>query len=141
VTVNDTQTPSITCPVDVTVAANASGTATNVSLGTPVTGDNCSVASVVNNAPATFPLGTTVVTWTVTDGSNNTATGTQQVNAVWQSSKISNCAALNGMFTFTWFGRKLQQTEDLSKPFTDVPGAVSPYSEPINKPRKFFRAW
>ncbi|WP_029596707.1 HYR domain-containing protein [Flavobacterium sp. ACAM 123] len=36
-------------------------------------------ASVTNNAPSAFPLGTTTVTWTVTDGSGNSATATQSV--------------------------------------------------------------
>jgi len=53
----------------VTVTANDGNTATNVTLGSPVTGDNCSVASVVSNAPAAYPVGTNSVTWTVTDGS------------------------------------------------------------------------
>src|SRR5205823_13041896 len=30
---------------------------TNVNLGTPLTSDNCGVATVTNNAPATFALG------------------------------------------------------------------------------------
>ena len=42
--------------------------------------DNCSVASVTNNAPLAFPIGTTTVTWTVTDGSGNTASATQLVS-------------------------------------------------------------
>jgi hypothetical protein len=50
-----------------------------VILGTPVTGDNCSVASVSNDAPSAFPIGETVVTWTVTDASGNTETATQVV--------------------------------------------------------------
>ena len=79
VTVNDTQPPTISCPADVTVSANAGCTATGVALGSPTTSDNCSVASVVSNAPAVYPLGTNVVTWTVTDGSGNTATCTQRV--------------------------------------------------------------
>ncbi len=79
VTVNDTQPPTISCPADVTVAANAGCTATGVALASPITSDNCSVASVVSNAPAVYPLGTNVVTWTVTDGSGNTATCTQRV--------------------------------------------------------------
>ena len=79
VTVNDTQPPTITCPADVTVSVNAGCTTTNVALGSPVTGDNCSVALVASNAPAAYPLGTNVVTWTVTDGSGNTNTCTQQV--------------------------------------------------------------
>jgi hypothetical protein len=37
------------------------------------------VASVTNNAPASFPLGTTKVTWTVTDASGNTRTIEQVV--------------------------------------------------------------
>jgi hypothetical protein len=56
-----------------------SGAVATVDLGTPATGDNCSIASVTNNAPATFPVGTTIVTWTVTDGSGNSATVNQVV--------------------------------------------------------------
>jgi hypothetical protein len=41
-------------------------------LGTPVTADNCTVASVTNNAPASYSVGTTNVVWTVTDASGNT---------------------------------------------------------------------
>ena len=41
--------------------------------------DNCGIASTVNDAPASFPLGNTTVTWTVTDNSGNTATCTQVV--------------------------------------------------------------
>jgi hypothetical protein len=78
-TVGDTTPPTITCPVDVTVSANSGCTATNVALGSPVTGDNCSVATVVNNGLAAYPLGTNSVIWTVTDGSGNTATCMQQV--------------------------------------------------------------
>jgi gliding motility-associated-like protein len=37
------------------------------------------VASVTNNAPASFSLGTTTVVWTVTDNSGNTATANQTV--------------------------------------------------------------
>jgi hypothetical protein len=79
VTVNDTQPPTITCPVAVTVSVGVGCTATSVNLGSPVTGDNCGVVSVVNNAPAVYPLGTSSVIWTVTDDSGNAATCTQRV--------------------------------------------------------------
>ena len=79
VTVGDTTPPTITCPADVTVSADASCTATGVVLGSPMTADNCRVASVVNNGPAVYLLGTNVVIWTVTDGSGNTATCPQRV--------------------------------------------------------------
>ncbi|RTL13408.1 MAG: HYR domain-containing protein, partial [Flavobacteriaceae bacterium] len=107
VTVTDVTLPTITAPAAVNVTTNTACTATGVTLGTPVTADNCSVASVTNNAPATFPLGTTTVTWTVVDGSGNTATATQVVtvtdvtvptitapsNVVWPSN--IGCYAVN----------------------------------------------
>ena len=82
VTVNDTQSPSITAPANVTVNAGASCAATGVSLGSPATSDNCAVANVTNNAPSTFPIGMTTVTWTVNDTHGNSATATQNVTVV-----------------------------------------------------------
>ncbi len=80
VTVNDTEAPTIACPVDVTVNTDAGLCyATGVALGTPSAGDNCAVASVTSDAPAQFPKGDTTVTWTVTDTSGNTATCEQKV--------------------------------------------------------------
>ncbi len=52
---------------------------TGINLGTPATADNCSITSVTNDAPSTFPVGTTTVTWTVTDSSSNASTATQTV--------------------------------------------------------------
>jgi hypothetical protein len=74
VEVTDTVNPTITAP-----AAVAFCIGNPVSLGTPIIADNCAVASTINNAPSSFPLGTTVVTWTVTDSSGNNATATQDV--------------------------------------------------------------
>ena len=82
VTVIDNVNPTITAPAAVNVNANNACSAFSVTLGTPVTSDNCSVASVTNNAPATFAIGSTTVTWTVTDGSGLTATATQTVTVV-----------------------------------------------------------
>ena len=80
VTVTDNQDPTITAPTAVSVNAdNGSCAATGVALGTPATADNCGVASVTNNAPSSFPVGSTTVTWTVTDVNGNTATATQVV--------------------------------------------------------------
>jgi len=75
--------PTITAPANKTVNADAGACgATGVALGTPTTADNCSVASVTNNAPASYPVGTTTVTWTVTDSSGNTATANQTVTVI-----------------------------------------------------------
>src|SRR5207237_755117 len=79
VTVNDNEKPKITC-VDLPNVSTDPGSCTATpSLGTPTTSDNCGVATVTNNAPSVFPKGTTVVTWTVTDTSGNTATCQQSV--------------------------------------------------------------
>jgi len=92
VIVVDTELPTITCPGDVTVSTDAGFCyATGVDLGTPVTDDNCSVALVVNDGVEPFALGTTVVTWTVTDGSGNTATCTQNVTVIDTELPIITC--------------------------------------------------
>jgi len=68
----------ITPPPDVT-AEQTSADGTSVELGEPTVSPEFGAVSVTNDAAALFPLGTTVVTWTATDGSGNTATGTQRV--------------------------------------------------------------
>ena len=95
VQVVDTQAPTITCPANLTNVPASAGScfATGVSLGTPVTADNCGVASVTNNAPAQFPLGTTTVTWTVTDNAGLTATCSQTVQVVDSQPPTITCPA------------------------------------------------
>src|SRR5438270_4186559 len=81
VTVKDHENPTIVCPSALLDVPTDPGQcyATGVALGTPTTHDNCAVATVVNDAPAQFPKGTTPVTWTVTDTSGNFATCVQNV--------------------------------------------------------------
>lgn len=84
ITIADNTPPTITAPGQVNANTSSYGgtcsvTASSLFLGTPTTSDNCSGASVTNDAPSSYPLGTTVVTWTVTDASGNTATATQDV--------------------------------------------------------------
>ncbi len=82
VTVVDNQMPTISnCPGNVAVNAPAgSNSVSNVNLGSPTVSDNCGVPTVSNNAPSSFPIGTTIVTWTVTDGSGNMTTCQQSVS-------------------------------------------------------------
>lgn len=82
VSIGDAVAPIIVAPLNVNVNPNLGCTAVGVALGTPIVSDNCTVASVTNNAPGLFPIGTTTVTWTVTDAAGNTATATQLVNVV-----------------------------------------------------------
>ncbi|MDY0987700.1 HYR domain-containing protein, partial [Flavobacterium sp. CFBP9031] len=84
VIIKDTQKPSITCPLGVSVSADANScTATGVALGAPTVSDNCSgTVTVTNDAPSSFPIGNTTVTWTATDAGGNTETCTQIVNVI-----------------------------------------------------------
>lgn len=82
VTVVDNIPPTITCDADVSVNVDAGECFATVSLNNPTTSDNCGVniASLTNNAPATFPSGvSTTVTWTVTDIYGNSASCDQIV--------------------------------------------------------------
>jgi hypothetical protein len=68
VTVTDGQAPTITCPADQTATATSSNGA--VVNFTPSATDNCStlMTSCSSVSGSTFPLGTTPVTCTATDG-------------------------------------------------------------------------
>ena len=80
VTVIDNQLPKIISPADVTVNTDSgSNVATKVNIGTPVTSDNCGVASVTNDAPAIFPFGNTTVNWKATDVNGNFSVSTQNI--------------------------------------------------------------
>ncbi|MCK4342298.1 MAG: HYR domain-containing protein [Phycisphaerae bacterium] len=85
VTVIDNELPTITCPPDVTVNADPGVCyATGVDLGTPTVGDNCGIEPgyPINDAPAQFPVGDTIVTWTVRDVNGNENTCQQTVTVL-----------------------------------------------------------
>jgi len=80
---NDNTNPTILIDSNPIVGVDpGSCTKTGVDLGTEITNDDCSVASVTNDAPDTFQIGVTTVTWTVEDSSGNIATATQTVTVV-----------------------------------------------------------
>ena len=131
VTVVDNIDPTITAPAAVTVnvAAGACSTAlTNVTLGTPTTADNCSIASTTNDAPTSFPLGATTVTWTVTDGSGNTATASQVVTVVDNLAPVLSCpsnmvvygAADSTLTSVSWSAATATDNCSLDTVFSDV---------------------
>ena len=71
----DKEKPSITCPATVTTTG-----AQPAGIGTAVANDNLDTTPVVtNNRPATFPPGSTTVTWTATDAAGNKSSCTQLV--------------------------------------------------------------
>jgi gliding motility-associated-like protein len=73
VTIEDISPPIITPPETKTV-----NTCVYI-LTPPQITDNCSVYTYKNDAPQPFPVGNTMVTWTVSDSYGNTVTATQNV--------------------------------------------------------------
>ena len=81
VSVVDTTAPSITAPSAIQV--EATGIEGNLAdIGTSTASDSVEIISITNDAPDSFPLGETIVTWTATDSSGNFATATQTVSVV-----------------------------------------------------------
>ncbi|MDP4828083.1 MAG: HYR domain-containing protein [Flavobacteriales bacterium] len=85
ITITDDEAPVINCPASISQTADAGVCEALVSIPVPFTSDNCSVASVVNDYNGTndgtdiYPVGTTTITWTVTDLAGNTSTCTMDV--------------------------------------------------------------
>ncbi len=75
----DTTPPTITAPSNYSTEATALLTPLDsTSYGTATATDDADPNPVItNNAPDTFPLGDTTITWTATDSLGNTATATQ----------------------------------------------------------------
>ena len=112
VTVLDSELPVITCPEEVIVFANSGCSATNVSLGTPVTSDNCTVANVTNNAWTSgslpvvgpgFPItsvrllgGVATVTWTSQSGRTYRLFYKDSLTAATWSQVSGDVAAVSG---------------------------------------------
>jgi gliding motility-associated-like protein len=75
VTVSDTQAPLISgCPADIVAPVNASCKAV-VTWNPPTASDNCTLASFTSthNSGASFPIGTTTVTYTAKDNAGNSS--------------------------------------------------------------------
>lgn len=79
----DDQPPGIVCPPDVTIPTDPGQCqATDVPLGEPEVTDDGGTATVINDAPAVFPKGKTVVTWTATDMNGSSASCRQTVTVL-----------------------------------------------------------
>jgi uncharacterized repeat protein (TIGR01451 family) len=86
----DTENPTIEAPADVSITTpqNTVGSCGFVigesELGTANATDNCSVSFVRTGVPSGnfFPVGTTTITYTATDGAGQTATDTQTVTVI-----------------------------------------------------------
>jgi uncharacterized repeat protein (TIGR01451 family) len=93
--------PTITAPADVSAntgpGATSCGTlVSDATLGTATANDNCPGVTVTRSGvPAgnIFPVGNTIVTYTATDASGNTATDTQMVTVIDNTVPIISCPA------------------------------------------------
>ena len=99
VTVNDTQNPSVTAPADVTVstgigAASCSKLVTIAEFGVASHSDNCPGQTLqITGVPAgnIFPVGTTVLTYRVTDAAGLQATDQQNIIVVDNTLPVLSC--------------------------------------------------
>jgi gliding motility-associated-like protein len=90
VTVEDNENPVITCPADITINTDAGLCTSTSAIGTATATDNCSV-TITNDAPVSFPIGNTSVTYTATDGSGNVVTCTQVVTVIDNENPVITC--------------------------------------------------
>ncbi|ABK77198.1 hypothetical protein CENSYa_0565 [Cenarchaeum symbiosum A] len=81
VTIVDTIPPLVAVPADVTAEATGPGGA-EAGLGEVTVSDVSAISSIDNDAPASFPIGETVVTWTVRDAHGNIQAALQTISIV-----------------------------------------------------------
>jgi hypothetical protein len=95
ITITDNGIPQITCPPNITKNANDGECfSAPVDLGIPLGNDVCNGAvSFSNDAPAQFPVGETMVTWTVRDACNNFNTCSQKVTVLDNQPPTISCPA------------------------------------------------
>jgi hypothetical protein len=98
ITIVDTTVPVFTfVPATKQIKATAINTpVTTAELGTAIATDIFGV-TVTNNAPATFPIGKTTVTWTATDGNGLTSTSTQDVIVTYNFTGFFQPVDMNGV--------------------------------------------
>ena len=84
----DTTTPSIIVPNDIQVEIYDK-LGVEIDTGIPTSDDIIdSQPTITNDAPEVFPLGETIVTWTATDFSGNSASATQTITVVDTTSPV-----------------------------------------------------
>ena len=81
ITVVDITSPIIISPQDI-ISEVTDPIMNNIELGELVASDSVGIESITNDRPVIFPLGSTTVTWTVTDISGNISQATQVVTLV-----------------------------------------------------------
>jgi uncharacterized protein (TIGR03437 family) len=95
----DREPPRLTCPANITRTTDANQCAATINPSTATASDNCGASLTVegtrsDNQPltATYPLGTTTITWQATDAAGNQA-ACQQTITVTANSAALTCPA------------------------------------------------
>ena len=113
--------PQIQAPDD--IAMESTGTLTLVDIGVPIVSDNTGIVSVTNDGPVDglFPIGITVITWTITDVDGNTNIATQTITVHDSTPVTPPIITLNGEHT---------QIVDLNGDYTEL-GATTDDGTPV----------
>ena len=77
----DSEAPRINFTEDIILEATSISD-NKFELITPATSDGVEVVSITSDAPETFPLGETIVTWTAIDSSDNTSTSSHKITFI-----------------------------------------------------------
>ncbi len=102
VTVTDDGPTIVSCPANVMQSVDAASCDATVTISAPgamggLTAEDCGTITITNDyngtadASDTYPIGTTVVIWTVTDNDGNTATCSMDVTVVDDGPTIVSC--------------------------------------------------
>ncbi|HOI86619.1 MAG TPA: HYR domain-containing protein, partial [Lentimicrobium sp.] len=95
--VNDNEDPHIICPQHITVNADPGVCEAYVTVPQPIVSDNCEIRTITNtythtdDASAVYPVGTTVVWWTVVDMSGNSSSCFMNVTVVDNEAPVIEC--------------------------------------------------
>ncbi|WP_067145358.1 BspA family leucine-rich repeat surface protein [Pseudotamlana agarivorans] len=94
ITVNDTTNPGITCPSDIIQTVDSGLSTAVVTFATPVGTDNCDLGTITQVAGlasgSAFPVGSTTVTFEVSDAAGNKATCSFNVDI--EEEVITDCS-------------------------------------------------
>src|SRR5436190_2088412 len=144
VTVNDNQAPAISCPGNITGLIYNPAICGAVATYTPPVGtDNCpgAITTLLNSAHASgsvFPIGTTVVTYKVTDVSGNTVTCSFNVTVGSVATTSSLTITGNPLLTPTDPATTAQQYSDTVRFCAKITGGASPCGPQAADSVKFY---
>ncbi|PKP49488.1 MAG: hypothetical protein CVT94_04800, partial [Bacteroidetes bacterium HGW-Bacteroidetes-11] len=97
VTVVDNEDPHIICPQHITVFNDPGVCEAYVVVPQPIVSDNCQIRTITNtytqtdNASAIYPVGTTIVWWTVVDMSGNSSSCFMNVTVIDNEAPVIIC--------------------------------------------------